>query len=178
MPVSRSSVLETRYQIAVSNSQKAVRLTRPRLIRIARGTLAAEKVTRAEISIAIVDDPQIHEVNRQYLQHDYPTDVISFLLEVDEPVKAKRSRGAASKRASPRGAGKVLSGEIIISAETAARDARRFGWRAGDEVCLYLVHGLLHLCGYDDLTPDERRIMRTREAAVLAEWGLIPRYDE
>jgi hypothetical protein len=54
----------------------------------------------------------------------------------------------------------------------AAQTAGRFGWSARDELTLYLVHGLLHLCGYDDRTSRERRIMRGRERAILAGLGI------
>jgi probable rRNA maturation factor len=74
----------------------------------------------------------------------------------------------------PRGAGKRLDGEIIISAETALRNASRFGCRPVDEVELYLVHGLLHLCGYNDLSAAQRRLMRAREADILAHWNFKP----
>ena len=69
-------------------------------------------MNRAEISIAIVDDQRMHALNRQYLQHDYPTDVLSFVLECDEAAKS-------------------LDGEIIASADYAAREAPRYGWADG-----------------------------------------------
>jgi probable rRNA maturation factor len=123
---------------------------RSRLADVARRVLEAEGVVRAEISIAIVDDPTIHEVNRRHLDHDWPTDVISFILSGpdEEP----------------------LSGELIVSAETAARMAERDGvWT---ELVLYVIHGLLHLCGHDDLTEEGAAGMRRREGELLAAEGL------
>jgi probable rRNA maturation factor len=114
---------------------------------------------RAEISGAIVEDAQIHAINRQFLNHDCPTDVVSFLLDGGRSVKARRG--------GRRGAGKSIDGEIVISAETARRSARELNTTPRRELDLYLVHGLLHLCGYDDLTPRERRLMRRREAEGL-----------
>ena len=85
------------------------------------------------ISIALVDDATIHAVNRRHLAHDWPTDVISFRLsEVDDD---------------------ELAGELVVSAEMAATTARQAGVGAWDELALYVVHGLLHLCGYDDHDP-------------------------
>jgi probable rRNA maturation factor len=120
-------------------------------------------VTAAEVSVAIVDDPAIHTLNRQFLDHDEPTDVLSFSLH-DE-----KSGGSTEGQ---------IDGEIVLSAETARRRAAEFHWSPRDEVVLYLVHGLLHLAGHDDQTPEDRTAMRTREQTVLAHWGLSPRYDE
>lgn len=128
-----------------------------KLARAAQRVLEEEEVPRATVSLAIVDDPTIHELNRRYLQHDWATDVLSFVLD--------EHRGC-------------LEGEVIVSADTAAAAAERFGWSLEDELLLYVVHGTLHLAGYDDTTPDARREMRSRERHYLAHYGLTPRYDE
>ena len=163
------------YQILISNEQTTVVLSEDELRRVATLTLQSEGVVQAEISVAIVDDPTIHRVNRDYLQHDFPTDVISFLLD----------SGAADPRSIPaslfkqgRGFGKWLHGDVILSGDTAQREAHEYGWEPQAEVCLYLVHGLLHLCGYDDLTDEEQAIMRSREREILQLLGLSPRYEE
>jgi probable rRNA maturation factor len=106
----------------------------------------------ATISVALVDDRTIHAVNRRHLGHDCPTDVISFLLtDPDEP---------------------VLAGELVVSAERAATVARRAGVDPWAELALYVVHGLLHLCGYDDLAAPDVDAMRRREGEILAREGL------
>src|SRR5207245_8564741 len=90
-------------------------------------------------------------LNRRDLDHDCPTDVISFgLSEPGDP---------------------VLFGELIVSAETAATTARQAGVDPWHELALYLVHGVLHLCGYDDSSPDARAAMRRREGEILARAG-------
>ncbi|MFO0014858.1 MAG: rRNA maturation RNase YbeY [Planctomycetota bacterium] len=95
-----------------------------------------------QISIAILDDERIQEINRQYLQHDYPTDVISFdLTESDE----------------------ILEGEILVSWETAARVAQEQPWPPQLEMLLYVIHGMLHIIGLDDDTPAHTRRMRQHE---------------
>jgi probable rRNA maturation factor len=176
------------YSIAFANRQHVVRIDRRRLARLACAVLAREEVVRAEISVAIVDDPQIHALNREFLNHDFPTDVISFLLDGDQapPDRPRaprllaaagvrtgkaRKRGNVAARVARRGAGKSLDGEIVISAETARRSARDYGTTPEAELALYLVHGLLHLCGYDDLAPQEKRVMRRREAEALRDWN-------
>ena len=116
-----------------------------------------EGIRRATISLAIVDDATIRPLNARYLGHDYATDVLSFVLEQSD---------------------EELDGEIIVSAETAASSAARFGWQAADELLLYVIHGALHLVGCDDLEPALQTRMRQREREHLAHFGLTPRYEE
>jgi probable rRNA maturation factor len=107
---------------------------------------------QAEISVAIVDDAAIRPINARYLGHDYATDVLSFVLE-EEP---------------------ALEGEIVASAETAVRVAGELGWPAEHELLLYIIHGALHLVGFDDSTPEQQAVMRAAEREVLAKLGLNP----
>lgn len=101
---------------------------------------------RGSISIAVVNDAAIHDVNRRFLAHDEPTDVISFVLEEDGP---------------------TLEGEIVLGADTAARVAGELNVAAEDELLLYAIHGTLHLVGYDDLETEPRRAMRAKERDYL-----------
>ena len=119
--------------------------------------LRGEGIGSGTISLALIDDPTMHELNLRYLQHDEPTDVLSFVLERH---------------------GDSLEGEVILSVDTAATACHRFGWTRDDELLLYAVHGALHLVGYDDGCPDDQRRMRQREAHYLAVWGLEARYEE
>lgn len=144
-------------EVAIADQQRALRLPASRLRRIVRTTLQTEGVQEAALSVALVDDRTIHALNRRHLGHDYPTDVLSFLL-------------------SPPGE-EPLEGEVIVSTETAVRQAERFDWSPEAEATLYLVHGLLHLCGYDDQRAAERRRMRRRERDILQNWGLTPHYE-
>lgn len=142
-------------EVAVSNEQSRWPVDVARLQAAAAAALRGEGVENATVSIAIVGDAAIHELNRRYLNHDYATDVLSFLLE-----------------AGPDG----LEGEIIASADTAAAAASRYGWTPAAELLLYVIHGTLHLAGLDDHDPAARRRMRERENACLREFGLIPRH--
>ena len=150
------------YQIEIANRQRSVKIDRRDLTRLARRVLSVEQVASASISLAVVDDDEIHEINRNFLNHDFPTDVISFLLDVSPAPPAPSLAGSIR-----RGAGLNIEGEIVISADTAASNGRRLKTSTDHEIRLYLAHGLLHLCGYDDLTPKEKRIMRRREAEML-----------
>ena len=134
-----------RYEVQIDDSQKVLKVDHRRLVDIVRSVLAAEKCVSATISIAIVDNRTIHDLNVRYLQHDYPTDVLSFLLEEELDTDS-----LPIPKGSPRGCGKRIEGEIILSSEMAKQMAIKYRWRPLDEVTLYVVHGLLHLCGYDD----------------------------
>lgn len=163
----------TRYEVEIDDSQKVLKVDHRRLVDVARSVLAAEKCVSASISIAIVDNETIHDLNIRYLQHDFPTDVLSFLLEEEiDPDSLPIPKG------SPRGCGKRIEGEIILSSEMAKQMAAKYLWKPLDEVTLYVVHGLLHLCGYDDMTRKEKASMQQREREVLADWGLSPHYVE
>ena len=136
--------------IHVANQQRLPVDETP-LRRAVRMILDDASIPAATVSLAIVDDPTIHELNRQYLRHDHATDVLSFLLERDEH---------------------RLEGEVVVSAETAERVAPQFGWSPGEELLLYVIHGTLHLVGYDDQTSRQRSAMRAQETAYLARFGL------
>lgn len=153
------------FKIDIANNQTTLPIDRTAIRRAVRKTLTLESVANASISIAIVDDPTIHQINRDYLKHNFATDVISFLLECHGGVES-------TDPASLRGIGKSIEGEIVLSADTAIRMAEEVGWRPQEEVTLYIVHGLLHLCGYDDLKKSEVAVMRRREREVLESLGL------
>jgi probable rRNA maturation factor len=134
--------------VEISDTQTHLPVDRAPLQQLVTCVLRQESRERASISIALVDDATIHSLNRVHLGHDWPTDVITFpLSEPDDP---------------------VLTGELVISAETAVRSALDLGVEACDELALYVVHGLLHLCGYDDRDEMAAHRMHQRESEVLA----------
>ena len=139
------------------------------------------------ISVSIVDNAAIHAINREHLQHDYPTDVISFQLDFaipgdgddfEDDDDSTVEHQSVEPRSELRAQGAMIEGEIIASAQMAVDLAASGQWTAMNELLLYVVHGLLHICGYDDLAADEKRIMRGRERAVLHELGLQPVYPD
>jgi len=145
------------YDIAITNEQTLQAVDEGRLRMAVRAILEEEGVARATISLAVVDDAAIHRLNRDFLGHDEATDVLSFVLEARDG---------------------VLDGEIIVSAQTAATTAARYGWTTADELLLYVIHGALHLVGYDDQGPEAMAEMRLRERHFLSYFGLVPRYDD
>lgn len=145
------------FRIKIADQQQRLTLDRPRLRQAVKAVLQGEGISKAQITVAIVDDPCIHELNRRFLNHDEPTDVLSFALD--------QRPG-------------FVEGEIVASADTAASRAVEFDWPPEDELLLYVVHGTLHLAGYDDKTPELRDEMRRRERHYLGEFGLVPPYDD
>jgi probable rRNA maturation factor len=141
--------------VDVRDRQDILRVSPRWLARVVRTTLRAERVGRAEIGISLVDDRRIAALHRRWLGVPGPTDVITFDL---------------SPGGGPRAAG--LAGDLVVSAETARRMARAVGWTAHRELAYYVVHGLLHLAGYDDHAPADRRVMRARERVVMRACGL------
>jgi probable rRNA maturation factor len=139
-------------RISIASPQEVVPIDRGRMRAIVRAVLDGEGKADAEISLAFVDNPTIHRLNLRYLQHDEPTDVLSFPLS--DP-SAKR-----------------LSGELVIGAEVAKAQAAERGHDVQAELALYVIHGLLHLCGYGDKTPAEARLMRERERHYLKQLEL------
>lgn len=140
------------FEVDVSDSQSHVAIDRGAARALVERVLRGEGVTSATISLAFVDDPTIHRINRDHLDHDEPTDVVTFALSDDGDDR--------------------LSGELVVSAETARRVAAEVGAEPWNEVALYVVHGLLHLCGCDDLDEDSAAEMRRREDAAMARVGL------
>ncbi|MEJ7590199.1 MAG: rRNA maturation RNase YbeY [Planctomycetaceae bacterium] len=161
------------FEIDICSRQDSLSIDVAVLTRAIEHALQIEQVASAVLSVSIVDHMAMQQINRQHLQHDYPTDVISFQLDFafddEAPDKAPSELRAA---------GAMIEGEIIASAEMAADMASSGQWTAMNELTLYVIHGLLHICGYDDLTPGEKSIMRTRECAILNALGLHPVYPD
>lgn len=128
------------------------------LISVVQKILDDHAIAKSEISIAIVDDPAIRKLNKQYLNHDYETDVISFVLDVDESIG-------------------YLTGQLVVSTETAARMANEVGGTMQEELLLYVVHGTLHLVGFDDKDPLDAEEMRSAEKRYLHAMGIEHRWS-
>ncbi|MGE3173567.1 MAG: rRNA maturation RNase YbeY [Planctomycetota bacterium] len=116
------------------------------LRRVVRAALEHGGVPQMPVSLLLTDDAEIGGIHGEFLGDRRPTDVISFALD-----------GAA---------------ELVVSVETAARQARVHGHSTRAEVALYVVHGLLHLCGFDDKGARARARMRAAERAVLHTLGI------
>jgi probable rRNA maturation factor len=123
-----------------------------RLKDAARAAFEGEGVKACKVTLAFVDSAHIHRLNKKFLDHDEPTDVLTF------PYTAP---GA-----------KVLEGEVVIGYEVAKEYAADRGHDPALELLLYVIHGCLHLCGYTDADPAGEREMRAKEREYLAKLGL------
>jgi probable rRNA maturation factor len=117
----------------------------------------------AEISLVFTDDLEIQELNKTYRGKDVPTDVLSFAML--EPGEGEMAIVEEEEE--------LLLGDIVISLETALRQAEDYGHSLDREIAYLMVHGLLHLLGYDHMTEEDKKIMRQREEELLAAVGLI-----
>jgi probable rRNA maturation factor len=107
------------------------------------------------VSVLLTDDAGIRALNRAWRGIDTATDVLSWPQEEQE--RPVRNGGETDP----------ILGDVAISLETADRQARARGWDVEEEIALLLVHGMLHLLGYEDETAAGARAMRARERAIL-----------
>ena len=138
--------------ISLQNRQRKVRVETAWLRGVGTRALSFLNRKTGECSVTVVSDPTIATLNRTYRRVPGPTDVLAF------PMAKGRFR-----RLSP-----DLLGDVVISAETAARQAREEQGGLRGELALLLIHGILHLVGYDHGTPHERRRMWRTQRAILA----------
>ena len=158
--------------ITLENDQDKIVIDDALKSRLVAGLNAAARLhgltEQTEVDITIVDDEEIHRLNREYRDVDRPTDVLSFALDEggeDEPELLDALE-------------EHLLGDIIISAETAQRQGEEFGHGLTREVVYLAVHGLLHLLGYDHMTEEDKVIMRAKEEEALREIELSEEFIE
>ncbi len=131
----------------------------------AEETLSAEGLNPpVELSLVITDDKTVHKLNRTYRGVDRTTDVLAFALQENKP---------DSEFPLPPD-GVLHLGEVIISFPQAMRQAKEHHHSLEEELKLLVVHGVLHLLGYDDEQPEKEKEMRAKEAQILAK--ISPRY--
>lgn len=122
----------------------------------ANAALLHQGVTEgADLTVVLTDDTQLHELNHEYLGVDAPTDVLSFPSDQTDPETGAR-----------------YLGDILISTERAAAQAAAAGHATEAEAQLLVVHGVLHLLGYDHGEPEEKARMWQAQAEILSELGL------
>ncbi len=121
-----------------------------------------DKPFNTEVSISFVTDEAIAELNEKYRHKEGPTDVLSFECDgVDDDLSAMTLAEDPV----------FELGDVIIAPDVASRQMREFGTTFEEEISLLLVHGLLHLCGYDHIADDEAEVMEKREAEILEAWS-------
>ena len=152
--------------LAIANRQRIVSLN-TRLLRSVTMALLTEflKLKEFDLSLIIVRAPEMARINQTFLQHEGSTDVITF--DYDENVPPASRRQSASNLPARRR--KHVHGELFICIDDAKAQAREFRTTWQSELARYIVHGVLHLRGYDDIRAADRRKMKREENRLLKE---------
>jgi len=142
-----ASKVNALINVTITNRQKTLPIDRRCMRRVVKAIVRDAGIADGQIGIAVVDDATIAKLHNEYLSDPEPTDVLSFVLD-----------------SSPG----YIEGEVVVSADTAIASAPRFKSSAASELLLYVIHGTLHLVGYDDTTSKKRATMRRHEKEYLA----------
>ncbi len=122
------------------------------------------KLSRTTVSVALLGDNEIRELNKRYLNRDYATDCLSFDLSNGRGSKTQKSEFGNLDEC-------AKSFEVVVNAEMAVREAALRGHSSEAELALYITHGLLHNLGFDDSAPDQAKKMRDTEHEILQQFG-------
>jgi len=145
------------FKLMFSDKAKSNLNFRPTAYKCCTSTLQFEKYPHlSEASLTLVSDEEIRSLNRKYRKIDSPTDVLSFLM------------GESNYETNA-----VVLGDIIISVETAIRQAKQYGHSLEREMAFLTIHGMLHLLGYDHLNKLDEDIMFGKQEAILQKMGIL-----
>ncbi len=139
------------HEITISNRQESLDISAASLRRLVEFVATAEGRGIDSVDVAIVDTDEIASLNSRYLDRDEVTDVLSFdISEANSP---------------------GISAQIVVCGAVAAEVGPRHGMSGDDELMLYIIHGLLHLMGYDDAGVQQAERMKRRQEQILAEFN-------
>jgi len=136
-------------KIDIQNLQSVAKIDKDKIRNCANHVLNAMGESEAELSLVLVNDMYIRNLNWKYRRKDSATDVLAF------PMRDSRRLSG------------VILGDVVISVETAAKEAKKRKKDLQDELDLYFVHGILHLLGYDDEKPRARKKMKDKEKELM-----------
>ena len=142
-------------EINIENLQTKLRLDPPRISKIIRRILKHEHISTAALSFVFVSRQKIAALNKKYLGRTYATDVLAFDLTNQESPKPSRTKD------------RILCGDVIISTDAVVKNAVEFETSSAHELVLYVIHGMLHLIGYDDHKPADIKKMRAKEQELM-----------
>lgn len=145
--------------VLITNNQNLLKIQTEQFRKIAQALLNDLDSPDGELSIFITDDENIAEINKAYFNKPWPTNVISFSMIEGEFVDVNPEA--------------KLLGDIVISVETALREAKEADVPAEDRLVMLLIHGLLHIFGYDHETPESDEAMMERKSEEM--WGMLER---
>jgi len=132
--------------------QKKIPIRLPQIKRAVKVILKEKNISQGELSLVFVTGERIKSFNKKFLHRNYSTDVLAFERQ------GKRKQGE-------------IRGDIVISIDTARKNAQRFKTSLAYEIVLYVVHGILHLLGFDDHKPTDIKKMRREEQKLMNHLG-------
>ena len=140
---------------------------------VALAVLDSEKCPyETEVNLLLTDNPGIHEFNKETRNIDAPTDVLSFPnVEYDVPGNFDIVEAQEADYFEP-DSGELILGDIIISVDKVAAQAKEYGHSEKREFAFLVAHSMLHLCGYDHMTPDEEQEMIKKQEMILNHLGI------
>ncbi len=141
-----TQITNSSYSIRIFNSSNAKKIPKKKIKNVIIKTLNYKEIKDAIINVIIINDDYMKQLNQKYLNHNYPTDVITFEFEHDP-----------------------LEGEIYISYETACKQAKEYDVTLTNELCRLTVHGTLHLLGFNDNTEENKKIMFQLQEKLIQE---------
>lgn len=141
-------------KVNLINEQAFYRLPMRQLENMSEFILRSQGIKNTEVNILFTGDKIIRQFNKRFRRKDKATDVLSFYEESNKEKAVKSS----------------YLGEIVISVETARRQAKIYNQSVISEIRLYVIHGLLHLLGYRDYTPEEKKVMNKLQQALLRQY--------
>lgn len=141
-------------QVVVRNIWSQYKVNVPIIRQIVKDILSQEDHGQDHVSLKFCDNSYIHRVNRRYLNHDYATDVIAFAMHEGEDFPDCEDE-------------EQYLGDCVVSVEMAMERAPDMGVTMHEELALYVIHGVLHLIGYDDVCDRTRPVMRDKETFYL-----------
>jgi probable rRNA maturation factor len=144
--------------VQIAENSENIGILIPKLKKLVKAVCTRFKLSKAVISIAIVDDTKIRKLNKQFLNQDRPTDCLSFNL-------------SDKKWNIPGGTNSAKSFELVVNAKMAVRQAKLRGHSSEAELALYITHGLLHNLGFDDSTKKQAEKMHKTEDEILQKLG-------
>ena len=157
---------DSEFDIAITNLCEAAPNLDRQLQTAIKAVLLRHHAPAAKISVALVDDARIAQLNEVHLHHKGPTDVIAFDLRDDSDATGDKVRRN----------GTHIEGELVVCVDAARREAKQRGHDINDELALYAVHGTLHLLGYDDQSETDAARMHEMEDDILVSIGVGPVY--
>jgi len=138
-------------QVSTTHDQYQVREATVRSI--VNTILDHENSSGFEVTVVFCGEEKIHEMNKEYLKHDRPTDVIAFPFQEGPMMKGDEE----------------YLGDILVSLDAAFERASDFSQSVEEELSLYIIHGVLHLLGYDDIDPQAKKVMNAKEDNYMKE---------